>query len=60
MDKKPTVIAAIPALDEEETIAKVVIRSMRHVDRVIVYDDGSNDMTGEIAEKLGNALKRLS
>jgi glycosyltransferase involved in cell wall biosynthesis len=58
MDKKPFVIAAIPALDEEKTIAKVVIKSMKHVDRVIVCDDGSDDMTGEIAERLGAEVIR--
>jgi glycosyltransferase involved in cell wall biosynthesis len=52
------VIAAIPALDEENTIAKVVIKSMMYVDRVIVCDDGSEDMTGEIAERLGAEVIR--
>jgi len=58
MGKKHTIIAAIPALDKEETIAKIVIKSMMHVDRVIVCDDGSRDMTGEIAEKLGAEVIR--
>jgi glycosyltransferase involved in cell wall biosynthesis len=26
---------------------------MKHVDKVIVCDDGSKDMTGEIARRLG-------
>jgi len=43
----------IPAYNEEYTIAKVVLKAMKHVDKVIVCDDGSTDMTGEIAERLG-------
>ena len=43
------IVAAIPAFNEEATIARVVIGSGRHVDRVLVCDDGSSDMTGEIA-----------
>lgn len=58
MDKKHTIIAAVPALNAEKTIAKIVIKSMRHVDRVIVCDDGSRDMTGEIAERLGAEVIR--
>jgi glycosyltransferase involved in cell wall biosynthesis len=58
MDRKHTIIAAIPALDKEKTIAKVVIKSMMHVDRVVVCDDGSKDMTGEIAERLGAEVIR--
>jgi len=57
-NKKPFIVAAIPALNEEKTIAKVVIKLMKHVDRVIVCDDGSKDMTGEIAEKLGTEVIR--
>ncbi|MEM3394166.1 MAG: glycosyltransferase family 2 protein, partial [Candidatus Methanomethylicia archaeon] len=34
-------------------IAKVIIKAQKHVDKVIVCDDGSKDMTAEIAEKLG-------
>ena len=43
------IVAAVPAFNEEATIARVVIGSSRHVDRVLVCDDGSSDMTGEIA-----------
>lgn len=44
------IIAAIPAYNEEKTIAKVVVRAMRHVDKVVVVDDGSTDDTATIAE----------
>lgn len=50
---KPFIIACIPANDEENTIAKVIVKVMKHVDKVIVCDDGSTDMTVEIAENLG-------
>jgi glycosyltransferase involved in cell wall biosynthesis len=46
-------IAAIPALNAEKTIAAVVIGCQKYVDEVVVCDDGSTDMTGEIAAKLG-------
>jgi len=48
----------VPAFDEEKTIGKVVILSKRFADRVIVCDDGSTDMTGEIAAKLGAEVIR--
>ena len=51
--KKPLIIAGIPAFNEEKTIAKVILQAQRYVDRVIVCDDGSGDMTAEIAERLG-------
>ncbi|MEM3571019.1 MAG: glycosyltransferase family 2 protein [Candidatus Bathyarchaeia archaeon] len=50
---KPFIIACIPAYNEEATIAKVIIQAQKHVDKVIVCDDGSKDYTGLIAEKLG-------
>lgn len=53
MIDKPLVIACIPAFNEEHTIAKVVLQTMKYVDKVIVCDDGSDDMTADIAEKLG-------
>ena len=52
------VVACIPALDEEKTIAKVIIRAKKHVDRVVVVDDGSTDDTALIAEELGAMVVR--
>ena len=44
---------AIPAHNEEKSIAKVVVGAQKHAATVLVCDDGSTDMTGEIAERLG-------
>jgi len=52
------VVAGIPAYNEERSIARVIVKAMNYVDRVIVYDDGSTDMTGEIAERLGAEVIR--
>jgi glycosyltransferase involved in cell wall biosynthesis len=52
------IVAAVPAFNEEKTIAKVVARAMRHVDRVVVVDDGSTDDTALIAETLGAHVVR--
>jgi len=52
------IVAGIPALNEEATIAKVLIRANRHVDKVLVVDDGSSDDTGLIAENLGATVIR--
>ena len=51
--QKARIIACIPAYNEEKTIAKVVILTQKYADKVIVVDDGSTDMTAEIAQKLG-------
>jgi glycosyltransferase involved in cell wall biosynthesis len=48
-----TIIACIPAYNEEKAIASVVLRTKKYVDHVIVCDDGSSDMTAGIAEGLG-------
>ncbi|MEM1548887.1 MAG: glycosyltransferase [Thermoproteota archaeon] len=48
--EKPYVFACIPAFNEERAIPSVVIKAMRHVDKVIVCDDGSTDLAGEILE----------
>jgi len=47
------IIAGIPAYNEEKTIAKVILLAQKHVDAVVVCDDGSQDLTAEIAQKLG-------
>jgi len=52
------IAVGIPAFNEEATIAKVVVRALRHADKVLVVDDGSGDDTALIAEKLGVAVIR--
>lgn len=47
------VVAAIPAFNVERTIAKMVLETQKYVDVVLVCDDGSTDMTAEIAKQLG-------
>jgi glycosyltransferase involved in cell wall biosynthesis len=56
--KKHFIIACIPAYNEERTIARVVIEAQKYVDKVLVCDDGSRDLTGEIAERLGAEVIR--
>ena len=55
---KPFVVAAIPAYNEEKTIARVVLEAQRFVDKVVVCDDGSSDLTADIAERVGADLVR--
>ncbi|MCS7102728.1 MAG: glycosyltransferase family 2 protein [Candidatus Korarchaeum sp.] len=45
--------ALIPAYNEESRIAPVILKARRHVDLVIVCDDGSTDLTSEVARSLG-------
>ena len=52
------IVACIPAYNEEKTIARVILQTQKHVDTVIVCDDGSTDLTGEIAQKLGAEVVR--
>lgn len=52
------VVVGIPVFNEEKTIASVVLRAQKHADVVVVCDDGSSDLTAEIAEKLGADLLR--
>ena len=56
--RKPYIIACIPAYNEEKTIAKVILKAKKYVDKVIVCDDGSTDMTAEIAKALGAEVIR--
>lgn len=50
---RPFTVACIPAYNEEKNLAKVLVGIQDYVDQIIVCDDGSADMTGKIAEKLG-------
>ena len=53
----PGVYILIPAYNEEKTIARVILDSMKY-GSVIVCDDGSTDYTGEIASRLGALVVR--
>jgi len=55
---KPFTIACIPAFNEEGRIGGVVVQVRKYVDRVVVCDDGSVDLTGAIAEGLGAVVIR--
>jgi glycosyltransferase involved in cell wall biosynthesis len=55
---EPYIIGCIPAFNEERNIAAVVLSAQKFVDKVIVCDDGSSDLTGEIARRLGAVVVR--
>ena len=46
-------IIGIPAFNEEKNIAKMIVKLKKIYDEIIVCNDGSTDLTGEIAENLG-------
>ena len=52
------VVVLIPAYNEEKTIARVIITAKKFANDVIVCDDGSTDLTGEIAEAVGARVLR--
>jgi glycosyltransferase involved in cell wall biosynthesis len=47
------ITAIIPALNEEISIGSIVLKTKKHVDQVIVIDDGSTDCTAEVARLAG-------
>jgi glycosyltransferase involved in cell wall biosynthesis len=55
---KPSVVVGIPAFNEEKTIARVVLEAQKYADKVVVCDDGSSDLTGTIAGRLGAEVVR--
>ena len=55
---KPLVVVGIPAFNEENTIAKIVLKAQEFAQNVIVCDDGSTDLTGKIARRLGADVVR--
>jgi len=52
------VVACIPAYNDERAIGGVVVRVMKFVDQIVVSDDGSTDLTGEIARGMGAVVVR--
>ena len=53
LNAKPFVMVGIPANNEENSIARVILNALKFSDAVIVCDDGSTDYTGHIARRLG-------
>ena len=47
------IIIGIPAFNEEKNIASIITKLMGITDTIIVCNDGSSDLTSEIAEKMG-------
>ncbi len=58
MEGTKKIIACIPAYNEEATIAKVVYLTKKHVDIVLVCDDGSQDLTADLAQLAGATVIR--
>ena len=48
----------IPAYNEEKNIASIIVKLKKIAHKIIVCDDGSTDLTGEIAQKLGAIVIR--
>ncbi len=46
-------LACIPAYNEESYIQDVIKKSLPHVDKVVVCDDGSTDNTAKLAKDAG-------
>lgn len=51
-------IAVIAAHNEDRFIGSVVLKTRHYVDQVIVVDDGSTDLTAQLAEEAGAVLIR--
>jgi glycosyltransferase involved in cell wall biosynthesis len=54
----PLILVCIPARNEEKTIAAVLVKARRYADRIVVCDDGSSDLTGDIAKVMGAEVIR--
>jgi len=52
-ETKPFVVVGIPAFNEETAIARVILGAQKFANVVVVCDDGSSDLTGAIAKRLG-------
>jgi glycosyltransferase involved in cell wall biosynthesis len=47
------IIIGIPAYNEEKNIASIILKLQKITNKIIVCNDGSSDLTGSIAEKMG-------
>ena len=56
----PKIIVGMPAYNEGKYIGSLVLQARQYADEVIVVDDGSVDLTAEIAELAGATVVRHS
>ena len=47
------IVIGIPAYNEEKNIAKIIVKLQNITNKIIVCNDGSTDLTSEIADKMG-------
>ena len=47
------IVIGVPAYNEEKNIAKIILKLQPLADMILVCNDGSSDLTGPIAEKMG-------
>ncbi len=47
------IVVGIPAYNEEKNIGKIIVKLEKIADEIIVCDDGSIDLTGDISKKMG-------
>jgi len=47
------IVACIPVYNEERDLGPIVIKTSKYVDKIIICDDGSTDLSSEIAKRLG-------
>jgi glycosyltransferase involved in cell wall biosynthesis len=57
-DAGRTIVAVIPAYNEERFIGSVVLRALKVATTVVVVDDGSTDKTVDVAESAGAIVVR--
>ena len=50
------IAVGIPAFNEEKNIAQIIIKLKKIVNTIIVCDDGSTDLTGELSKQLGTIV----
>lgn len=53
-------VALVPAYQAADTVGGIVSGLLRHVSRVVLVDDGSTDLTGDLAKEAGAQVLRLS